>query len=136
MSEEDLAKENLGIALIIVAWVFAAIAIVIVATRYYVRMRIVRKIHVDDWLILITLASPASKQYIVSTDMLMLPSSVSPLVTAHFAPLLLTGAWGGTSSSSHQSRYFTQQNGYIFARCSLLWPLVLAAYLSPSFCWD
>lgn len=56
LDERGLVEENLGPALLAVAWVFAAIAFVVVASRYYVRLRIVQehRLRVDDWLILIT----------------------------------------------------------------------------------
>ena len=50
-----VASENLGPTLIIVAWVFAAIAISIIAVRCYVRLRITNRFQIDDWLILFTL---------------------------------------------------------------------------------
>lgn len=50
----------LGAAVVAVAWVFGAFAILVVAARFYVRMRIVRKLFRDDYIILITLVSPAN----------------------------------------------------------------------------
>lgn len=51
---------NLGPAVVIVAWIFSAIAIAVVFTRYYIRLKIVRKTTIDDWLILLTLVSSAT----------------------------------------------------------------------------
>lgn len=51
------APNSLGAAVVAVAWVFGALAIFVVATRFYVRMRIVRKLFKDDYIILITLVS-------------------------------------------------------------------------------
>lgn len=47
--------ENLGPALVAVAWVFAAVAVIVVAARFYVRRNIVHRLTLDDWIILFTL---------------------------------------------------------------------------------
>ena len=57
MGDTALAQENLGPALLIIAWLFAAVAVVVVFARYYVRIKIVRKTCLDDWLILLALVS-------------------------------------------------------------------------------
>lgn len=57
------APNSLGAAVVAVAWVFGALAIFVVATRFYVRMRIVRKLFKDDYIILITLVSTAEKNW-------------------------------------------------------------------------
>jgi hypothetical protein len=49
-----LAQENLGPTLLIVAWVFASISLIVLSGRVYVRLRIIRKFGIDDWLILLT----------------------------------------------------------------------------------
>ncbi|KAI2632713.1 hypothetical protein GGS26DRAFT_557177 [Hypomontagnella submonticulosa] len=48
--------DDLGPAVLSVAWVFAGISILIVAARFYVRIWIVRKLGIDDYIILLTLA--------------------------------------------------------------------------------
>ncbi|KAJ0107473.1 hypothetical protein J7T55_007662 [Diaporthe amygdali] len=48
------APNSLGAAVAAVAWVFAALAIVTVAARFYVRLKIVRKLFRDDYVILVT----------------------------------------------------------------------------------
>lgn len=53
----DAISENLGPAVVVIAWVFAALAMAIVAARFYVRLGIVRKLFKDDYIILITLVS-------------------------------------------------------------------------------
>ncbi|KAI0384613.1 hypothetical protein F5Y04DRAFT_277339 [Hypomontagnella monticulosa] len=53
---ESAAPDNLGPAVLSVAWVFAGISILVVAARFYVRIRIVRKLGIDDYIILLTLA--------------------------------------------------------------------------------
>lgn len=51
------APNTLGAAVVAVAWVFGVFAIVVVAARFYVRTRIVRRLFMDDYIILITLVS-------------------------------------------------------------------------------
>jgi hypothetical protein len=58
MADADLARQNLGQPLEVIAWLFAAIAIMIVSTRYYVRLRVTRTAGIDDWVILSTLVRP------------------------------------------------------------------------------
>lgn len=53
------APNTLGAAVVAMAWVSGVFAIVVVAARFYVRMRIVRKLFRDDYIILITLVSTA-----------------------------------------------------------------------------
>lgn len=53
----DSSADNLGPTLIAVAWVFAAVAFVVIAIRCYVRLRIIRRFHLDDWFILLTYVS-------------------------------------------------------------------------------
>ena len=55
MSNAGLAQENLGPTLLITAWILAAVATAVVFTRYYIRMRVLRRTSLDDWLILLTL---------------------------------------------------------------------------------
>lgn len=68
------APNSLGAAVVTVAWVFAALAIVTVAARFYARLKIVRKLFRDDYVILVTF---------VSTDQRysLLPHSVNQLIT-------------------------------------------------------
>lgn len=57
ISDMDYAgTDDLGPAVLSVAWVFAGISILIVAARFYVRIWIVRKLGIDDYIILLTLA--------------------------------------------------------------------------------
>ncbi|GAB1312629.1 hypothetical protein MFIFM68171_02839 [Madurella fahalii] len=49
------ASDDLGPAVIAVAWVFASLAILVVGARLYARLRIVRRLSIDDCLILFTL---------------------------------------------------------------------------------
>lgn len=51
----DRASDNLGLSVLVVAWVFAAIAIVVVAGRLYVCLRIMHKVSIDDYIIILTL---------------------------------------------------------------------------------
>ncbi|KAL4869524.1 hypothetical protein BDV12DRAFT_196154 [Aspergillus spectabilis] len=51
-----MAVVNLGTAVLAIAWIFAGLATAVVATRYYVRVKIIRKLAVDDGLIFIALA--------------------------------------------------------------------------------
>ncbi|KAM3069128.1 hypothetical protein ACMFMG_010653 [Clarireedia jacksonii] len=48
-------SSNLGPAVVAVSWVFGALAIIVVGTRYYVRLRIVGRFTIDDWLIALVL---------------------------------------------------------------------------------
>lgn len=50
-----LSKENLGPTVLIIAWVFAALACLVVGTRFYTRTKIVKYLTIDDWIILLTL---------------------------------------------------------------------------------
>jgi hypothetical protein len=53
-----MEPDDLGPAVVIVAWVFAALAAVVVGTRLFVRLRIVpRTLRLDDYIILLTLVS-------------------------------------------------------------------------------
>jgi hypothetical protein len=52
--ERRLVQENLGPALLAVTWVFAAVATAVIASRYYVRITILHRTRIDDWLIIIT----------------------------------------------------------------------------------
>lgn len=54
-------QDNLGPTLLIICWVFAALAITVVSVRYYVRMKVTRKTTIDDWIILLTLVSSQKK---------------------------------------------------------------------------
>ncbi|CAJ2504619.1 Uu.00g120130.m01.CDS01, partial [Anthostomella pinea] len=54
---ENNGSDDLGLAVLGVAWALAGISIIIVIARFYVRLRIVRKFSVDDCIILFTLAS-------------------------------------------------------------------------------
>jgi hypothetical protein len=56
-STSPTPKDNLGPTALVIAWVFLVFAIVVVVTRYYVRLRIVRRFGMDDWLILLTTVS-------------------------------------------------------------------------------
>lgn len=55
--------ENLGPALVAVAWVFNVIAVIVVAARFYVRRNIVHRLSLDDWIILFTLVGTISPCY-------------------------------------------------------------------------
>ncbi len=57
MADADLAQENLGPAVLITAWVMPALALTVVLARYYTRLKITRKITVDDGLIVLTFVS-------------------------------------------------------------------------------
>jgi uncharacterized membrane protein len=46
--------ENLGPTLIAIAWAFAVFSAVVIAFRCYVRLKIVNRFQIDDWLILFT----------------------------------------------------------------------------------
>lgn len=48
-------SDNLGPAVLAVAWTLAAVATLVVAARLYVRLRIVRTLNADDYIILLTL---------------------------------------------------------------------------------
>ncbi|KAI1138228.1 hypothetical protein F5Y05DRAFT_385542 [Hypoxylon sp. FL0543] len=50
-----MASDNLGPTVVVVSWVFAALAMLVVFGRFYVRLRIVRKFTVDDYIVAITL---------------------------------------------------------------------------------
>lgn len=52
--------ENLGPALVAVAWVFNVIAVIVVTARFYVRRNIVHRLSLDDWIILFTLVGISS----------------------------------------------------------------------------
>ncbi|PYI32667.1 hypothetical protein BP00DRAFT_471895 [Aspergillus indologenus CBS 114.80] len=51
------SPESLGNIVLILAWLFAGIAIIVVAIRYYVRLQIVKRYTLDDALILVALHS-------------------------------------------------------------------------------
>ncbi|KAF3767312.1 hypothetical protein M406DRAFT_252473 [Cryphonectria parasitica EP155] len=59
-------SQNLGPALVAVAWVFSFIAIVIVTARFYVRRNIIQRLSLDDWIILFTLALALGDSIFVS----------------------------------------------------------------------
>ncbi|RYO87814.1 hypothetical protein DL764_008808 [Monosporascus ibericus] len=48
-------SESLGLTVLAVTWVFAGLATVVIAARFYVCLRILRKVSVDDYVILLTL---------------------------------------------------------------------------------
>jgi hypothetical protein len=48
------SSENLGPALVAIAWVFAAFSAIVIAFRIYVRLKITNRFQIDDWLILFT----------------------------------------------------------------------------------
>ncbi|KAI0896496.1 hypothetical protein F4806DRAFT_464727 [Annulohypoxylon nitens] len=50
-----MSLDNLGPAVVIVAWVFATISTAVVITRFYVRLRILRFLTIDDYIVAITL---------------------------------------------------------------------------------
>ncbi|KAI1764979.1 integral membrane protein [Hypoxylon sp. FL1150] len=50
-----MAAENLGHAVVAVAWIFAAIATGVVGARLYVCLRIMRKVSIDDYIVFLTL---------------------------------------------------------------------------------
>ncbi len=64
MTDADLSRQNLGPTLDIISWLFAAVATIVVFTRYYVRLRVKRSTGIDDWIILLTLVRP----YILATS--------------------------------------------------------------------
>lgn len=47
----------LGSTVLAIAWVFAGLAIIVVGTRYYVRLKVINKFGTDDVLIFIALVS-------------------------------------------------------------------------------
>lgn len=51
--------QDLGPTLLAIAWVFASVSIIVVAVRYYVRLRIIHRFDIADWIILFTLVSPS-----------------------------------------------------------------------------
>lgn len=58
------ASNNLGPAVVAVAWTFACLAILVVGARLYVRLRIVRSLTIDDCIILFTLVGlPCSSPF-------------------------------------------------------------------------
>lgn len=56
-AQASISPSSLGVAVIAVAWVLAVLATVIVAIRFYVRLGIVKRLFIDDYIILITLVS-------------------------------------------------------------------------------
>lgn len=55
--------DNLGPAVLAVAWSFAVLAAAVVGARIYVRLQVVRRLRIDDYIILLTLVSlPSSVQ--------------------------------------------------------------------------
>ena len=68
-NDAALASENLGPALVTIAWVFAAISALVIACRCYVRLKITNRFQRDDWLILFTFvgthsAVPSTKAHL------------------------------------------------------------------------
>jgi uncharacterized protein YybS (DUF2232 family) len=57
MDNSQSGQDNLGPTVLVIAWVFIVIATIVVGTRYYVRLRIVRKFTIDDGIILWTWVS-------------------------------------------------------------------------------
>ncbi|RYP63323.1 hypothetical protein DL769_006995 [Monosporascus sp. CRB-8-3] len=51
----DRLSESLGLTVLAVTWVFAGLATIVIAARFYVCLRILRKVSVDDYVILLTL---------------------------------------------------------------------------------
>ncbi|KAM0814059.1 putative Integral membrane protein [Seiridium cardinale] len=51
---DESATKSLGPAVLGIAWVFAALAIAVVGARFYVRLGIIRRLTVDDYIIVIT----------------------------------------------------------------------------------
>lgn len=84
----SLAKENLGPALLVVAWVFAAISLLVISVLCYVRLRITKRFQVDDWLILFTFVSASTGLYIrpflTSSQILCLGNSVFCTISVHW----------------------------------------------------
>lgn len=52
-----MVANDLGPAVVAVAWTFAALATLVVGTRIYVRLRILKTLRIDDYVILLTLVS-------------------------------------------------------------------------------
>jgi hypothetical protein len=52
-----MAADDLGPAIVAVAWSFAALATLVVGVRIHVRLRILQTLRIDDYIILLTLVS-------------------------------------------------------------------------------
>lgn len=50
-----MAIEGLGISVMCVTWVFTALSIMIISGRIYTRTRLLKKITIDDYLVVFTL---------------------------------------------------------------------------------
>lgn len=58
MKRTSYEDQNVGPTLKSLAWTLAAISIVIVSMRFYVRIFIVRRVRWDDWTMLLSLVRP------------------------------------------------------------------------------
>jgi hypothetical protein len=117
-------SSNLGPGVLAVSWVFGALAIIIVGTRYYVRLRIVERFTIDDWLIALVLVN-SHFQYIIPSTLLTdfrfliiheISNSLnrfSPSSPASSTPSLSTTASEVLSIPSPKTRSQTQRNGCI-----------------------
>lgn len=56
-ANKKLAAASLGTSLLVVAWVFCFIALVVIVARIYVRSRLLNRFKLDDWLIILTYVS-------------------------------------------------------------------------------
>lgn len=71
-----------GAALLGVAWTCAGLAVAVVVTRFYVRLRIIDNLRVNDWLILLTLVRN-----------ILVPTSMDGSGRSHFTELVCVRAW-------------------------------------------
>jgi hypothetical protein len=92
MDDDYLAQQNLGRTLDIIAWLFAAIAIIIVSVRCYVRLKVIRRVGIDDWLILLTLVSPTIPSGIRISPILIFFSQALALGDSSFCSVAVH--WG------------------------------------------
>jgi hypothetical protein len=53
-------SHNLGTAVLVIAWAFAGLGVTVVSTRYYARLKILKRFTIDDALIFVTLVSPVN----------------------------------------------------------------------------
>lgn len=51
----EYAAENKGPGILAAFWITTTIALVTVMGRFYIRMRVLRSVGVDDWLILLSM---------------------------------------------------------------------------------
>lgn len=127
-SAPELSRDNLGPALLIVSWVFASISLVVILMRTYVRVHILQRFNIDDWLIYLTFVSKTVVIVFAAHSF-----SFWRLVIACSVLCLYDQALDSISDCFSQTKYRTRSNTFTYANFSQSCRRALAGYLTPSF---